>query len=228
MGLNIVEIADQLKVKADYLTAIEADEYGELPVGVYTNGYIRIYAKHLNIDPEPVIKHYANYLSQSTQKQYKHVPVVPIAFSKKRRPVFFYLTTVLVVAAALSIFFYMTGERNVKELYDLIMHKAPAEDSINTENISGNGRQASGGVKEHILSIDAIDAGWIYLQFETGDSEEVFLVPGQSKIWKFSEKALLKIGDAGGVRLNFDGKNLGVPGKSGEVITLTLPAGNSG
>ncbi len=227
LGLDIVEIAHLLKVKADYLTAIEDDKYGELPVGVYTNGYIRMYAKHLNIDPEPVIKHYASYLSQSPHQQCNHVPVIPIAFSRKRRPVFFYLAILLVALAALSLFFYMSGERNIKELYDMIIHKAPVGESINTENISGTGRQVSTEKKEHILSIKATEVGWVYLQFDTGKSEEVFLVPGQSKTWNFSENVLLKIGNAGGVSLNLDGENLGVPGKSGEVVTLTLPAGSN-
>ena len=46
-----------------------------------------------------------------------------------------------------------------------------------------------------------------------------------SKDWSFAGSAVLKIGNAGGIALKFDGKDLGVPGKPGQVLNLKFPPG---
>ena len=46
-----------------------------------------------------------------------------------------------------------------------------------------------------------------------------------SKDWSFADTAALRIGNAGGIAVKFDGKDLGVPGKPGQVLNLNLPPG---
>lgn len=57
-GVSLVEIASQTKIKKDYLEKIEAGNYKELPFDVYVKGFLRSYAKYLNLDPEKVIKQF--------------------------------------------------------------------------------------------------------------------------------------------------------------------------
>jgi cytoskeleton protein RodZ len=77
--------------------------------------------------------------------------------------------------------------------------------------------------KEHQLGITASDTVWLRIGFENGKPQEVLLRAGTSKSWKFADTAQLKIGNAGGVTLKFDGKDLGVMGKPGQVLDLTFP-----
>ena len=63
LGYNLKEIAKTLKIRSDYLKAIEEGTFEKLPVEVYTKGYIREYAKFLKTDPEVVIKAYIEKLS---------------------------------------------------------------------------------------------------------------------------------------------------------------------
>ena len=76
---------------------------------------------------------------------------------------------------------------------------------------------------EHQLGITASDTVWLRIRFENGKQEEMLLKSGKSKSWKFGGPAVLKIGNAGGITLKFDGKDLGVPGDPGKVLDLTLP-----
>ena len=57
-GITSKEIAETLRIRSDYLKAIEEGTFEKLPVEVYTKGYIREYAKFLKTDPEIVIKAY--------------------------------------------------------------------------------------------------------------------------------------------------------------------------
>jgi cytoskeletal protein RodZ len=54
-GADINEVSDALKIRPEYLSAIENDSFDQLPVAVYTIGYIRCYAKYLcGVEAEPV------------------------------------------------------------------------------------------------------------------------------------------------------------------------------
>lgn len=204
LSLNIREITDLLKIKTDYLIAIENNSFEKLPVEVYTKGYIRCYAKYLDVDPEPIIQYYTKHLSRP-----KPPTIIPIVFSKKKGPKFFYIIPVFFVAlVAFFIFSYMPQKQagNSRLNFNKVSVAKPISEK-----------------KEHILNINANEVTWIYIKFGNGRSEEILFQPGESKTWKFSENALLKIGNAGGVKLNFDGKDIGILGKSGQVITLSLP-----
>lgn len=54
-GLSIEEVAQHTKIRAQYLIAIEAGEYGQLPGEAYVRPFIRSYAKALGLDVEQVM-----------------------------------------------------------------------------------------------------------------------------------------------------------------------------
>ncbi len=80
--------------------------------------------------------------------------------------------------------------------------------------------------KGHTLGVTVNETTWMSIKFSNGKKEVVTLNPGETKSWKFPETAVLKIGNAGGVKLNLDGTDLGSPGSSGEVKIVSLPKGN--
>ena len=62
-GKNLKEISDILKIRLDYLRAIEEEDFKQLPEEVYIKGYIREYAEFLNIEPETALSAYAQQTS---------------------------------------------------------------------------------------------------------------------------------------------------------------------
>ena len=62
LGLDINEVSDTLKISSEYLISIENDMFDRLPVAVYTVGYIRCYAKYLEVDAGPVIANFSSHL----------------------------------------------------------------------------------------------------------------------------------------------------------------------
>ncbi len=52
---NLEVIAEQLKIRKVFLEAIENEQFEQLPGGVYTVGFIRSYAKYLNLDHDAII-----------------------------------------------------------------------------------------------------------------------------------------------------------------------------
>ena len=56
--LSIADVAGRMHLESRIITAIEQDDYGNLPTATYSRGYLRSYAKLLNLDADHVISLY--------------------------------------------------------------------------------------------------------------------------------------------------------------------------
>lgn len=59
-------------------------------------------------------------------------------------------------------------------------------------------------------------------------SSEVDLDQGETKTYKALKSFKLKLGNAGGVQVQFNGKPLGILGTTGQVVEIQLPPGSGG
>ena len=57
-GVTVEHIARELRLKTENVVAVEEDAYDRLPSAVFVSGYIRSYARLLDIDPEPLIERF--------------------------------------------------------------------------------------------------------------------------------------------------------------------------
>jgi cytoskeleton protein RodZ len=238
LGVDIQEVATILKISSKYLSAIENDNFDDLPVTVYTIGYIRCYAKYLEVDADPVIAKFTSHLSSP-----KPSTIIPVSSSRQKVSVYFY--AMLVVLAGLSVFtvytYTMKGritaakdpkpipsakQKIVTPPAPVVVASVPAakpEETVPAEKKTNETAPAAIDKNSHRLEIKSTDTVWMRISYEDGKTEEVTLRSGASRQWEFKGVAKLKIGNAGGVMLNFDSKDLGAPGNKGEVLTLTLP-----
>ena len=60
LGLSQKEVASQLNLQTDMIDAVEKDDKDRLPASTYVRGYIRNYAKIVNLDANELIKLYEN------------------------------------------------------------------------------------------------------------------------------------------------------------------------
>lgn len=248
LGLDLKQTADLLKIKEEYLMSIEGDLFEKLPVAVYTIGYIRCYATYLHIDPEPIIAMYTGRLTQP-----KPSTIFPVASSKKKMPFYYYvIPLLLLILIILGVVILRQDSQapekkmaatpaNPTQSIQSIQPVAPVQTGQEQSLVaSGNataqpqsvlpapGSQVSGAQKprvagEHSLEITANDLTWMHIKFSSGKYEEILLRPGMTRVWQFTDKAVLKLGNAGGVRLNFDGRDIGFPGSLGQVMSLVFP-----
>lgn len=54
-GQTIAEVALQLKLSPHQIESLEADDFSKLPGPVFVRGFVRNYARLLNLDPEPLL-----------------------------------------------------------------------------------------------------------------------------------------------------------------------------
>ncbi|MFQ5735951.1 MAG: RodZ domain-containing protein [Thermodesulfobacteriota bacterium] len=77
----------------------------------------------------------------------------------------------------------------------------------------------------HSLVVKATDTVWVQAVIDGKEPFDVTLKPGEKVVWKAVDGLVLKIGNAGGVELAFDGKPLAPVGEPGYVVSLSLPGG---
>src|ERR671935_117825 len=57
-GIALREISEQTRISMRYLEAIESDNYGNLPGGIFNRSFIRAYAKFIGYDEHEAIEDY--------------------------------------------------------------------------------------------------------------------------------------------------------------------------
>lgn len=83
LGLSVVEVARQLRLSPRQIEALEADDHASLPGKTFLRGFLRNYAKLLQLDPDPLL---ALCQPEPPQAHSIAVPTSRIEFGGKRRP----------------------------------------------------------------------------------------------------------------------------------------------
>ena len=96
------------------------------------------------------------------------------------------------------------------------------------EEVSGQSRtatteSAAEAPSKMTVEIRATDLSWVQIIKDSELPEELFLKAGETVTRDGDKKFDIIVGNAGGVEVQFQGKSLGVLGKKGEVVFLTLP-----
>ncbi|HJU04778.1 MAG TPA: RodZ domain-containing protein [Nitrospiraceae bacterium] len=68
-----------------------------------------------------------------------------------------------------------------------------------------------------VLDLEALDLTWVVVQVDNASPREALLRPGERVRWKGSERFMLTLGNAGGVRVELNGKVQGPFGPAGRV-----------
>ncbi len=103
--------------------------------------------------------------------------------------------------------------------------KSPAAPPVKPEeklslivNVPGQTPEPPAPVEGLILVIEAVESSWVSAKIDGGGTKEVFLEPGEKVTWKASDHFLISFGNAGGVKVQFNGKPLPPFGPKGAVV----------
>jgi cytoskeletal protein RodZ len=243
---DLRDISKSLKISYSYLKAIEDEDFKKLPEEVYVKGYIREYAEILHIDPDIAINAYIQQISppQAKNKEIIEKEVV----QRKRLKIRTLLIPLLLVFLAISIAFIVfpssqkkkeTPQPRIetKKEVPTPLASLPAEAKkemlpprVETKKeipLPSAGTEKENMLKakitSHTLEVFATDTAWLLIITDKTSTRDMILKKGDSVKLQAKEGFSLKIGNAGGVKLIFDGKNIGKLGEIGQVVTLNLP-----
>lgn len=100
-GLSVFDVARALRLSEKQITALENDDYARLPGRTFVRGFIRNYARLVQLDPELLMAHL--FFSDAEESHQIQVPSQKISFSEhESRPWLKWLMMAFVVVAVAS------------------------------------------------------------------------------------------------------------------------------
>lgn len=101
---------------------------------------------------------------------------------------------------------------------------APAREAANASSAPAPA-QTEGALPAgpHKVIITATEECWVHSNADNTDTRQFSLRKGDTFALTFTKSLELKLGNAGGVRIRYNGEELPAPGQSGQVRTLTFP-----
>ncbi len=285
--VSIDEIASHTKIPIRFIQAIEANQFNQIPNAVSAKGFIRSYARFLDLDSTTISEAFDEKLHPMTKgasSREKQDEILSYLQVKRPSRLPFPRRVILLVGGVvllLLIFVGLLPERKsslkktspppllenqittgedelaegevfveeiptIKMLPTVKKQSAPPQEEVSmqekaeskTEEIMNvaevspekkegavspekNGSFLDSSQEEHtmnLLYVEAIEPTWVQVQIDGDGIREALLQANDSIRWKAKEKFLLKVGNAGGVKVHLNGKELSPLGPSGEVV----------
>ncbi len=126
--------------------------------------------------------------------------------------------TILLLTGVTRLFLDDTGPRGTQPTVRTAGPTGP--DSSGPSGLTGRQNKTTG---QRRLEIKALANTWIRVEPDGGPAEELMMVPGDVRVFSAKEAFRLQTGNAGGIRVWFDGRELQVLGKTNQTLALTLP-----
>jgi len=242
-GLSVEEVAAGTRIAPRMIRALEADRLDDLLPSLYVRGFIRAYCESVGTAAAEAL---ALYEEAVRDRQPAAAPSVPPRGGlptprpprrslepEERRGAArgaLGLTALLLVAGAL----YPLRARGLARSrrggdprrrsgapVPATPTPSPPEIPFPVEPPP----RAPAGPPRRILVIRANETTWVRVQPEDGPATVETLAPGAVREWRSTGRFRVTLGNAGGVRLELDGKALPVLGTRGQVVRdVVLPA----
>ncbi|MBW3661866.1 MAG: DUF4115 domain-containing protein [Actinobacteria bacterium] len=228
-GRSVEEAARATRVRSDYIHALEEEEFAIFGGDVYAKGFIQSYARFLGVDEQPLLDAYRRYV-QHDDYDPRRLATRPVA-QPTRAPLPGWVlwagigVAVLIIAiAAANVFGGRTPE-------PAAIPTAPASEVSPPPTVSPSPSPSPSPTFDDIdLVVLVEEPCWIEASVD-GTVVEAGRVyePGETLSLEADEAVEITFGNAGGVRVELNGRDLGPPGSRGAVVTATYdPSGRVG
>jgi cytoskeleton protein RodZ len=253
-GYSLEQIAAETKIRARLLRAIEENDFDQLPGGVFRRSFVLQYAKYLGADLEEVMRELGELRPfQETPPVPGEVPghvapeISPLTperdWSGLRTSLGSFLAVLGVVLVCATMYSWWRAENRSSLPAAQPMASAPgvfreppppaaaepaASPAAKPEPASAPPSPAAGEAMQAAASVQvglvAEELTWIQA---TSDGKRVFadaLQANQTRTIEAADRVRLLIGNAGGVKIQLNGKELPQVGPRGQVRVVELRA----
>lgn len=249
-NLSISDIEQGTSIRAVYIEAIENGEYDKLPGAIYTKGFIKNYAKFLEMDAEAAAKEFAadmaelsaeSATSEATEdkKDSAPVPEKKVEPKHENRPVGYsiqgsersssnkliFAAVILIAAIAGGLWSWFTSsEGDVAQVETPAQQVQPVEPKPTPEPTPVANANPVTEQKKDGVAVQARfnDRCWALVTVDGEVVREGVIEGGQTLTWEGKNNISFRLGNAGAVEFFQDGKSLGVQGAVGDVVDKTF------
>ena len=228
-GLTIEDIARETSIRDIYLEAIEKGDYDSLPGDVYAKGFIRNYSRFLQIDGDALLEKYDEERNINKVVQPVDQPQEPEQNPQPAQP----KTNLFAAGDAyrdslereeksgskkfmilLGIMFVFLGGVYIAFMDDG-SENAPKQEPVKVETTKpAPVEKKYDGVE---ITAKALENCWISVKIDGQPAFEGTIEKGKEMSWQGKENVDILAGNAGGIQITFNGKDVGTLGQMGQV-----------
>jgi cytoskeletal protein RodZ len=237
-GLSLSDVSEQIRIRSVYLAAIEDENWDAIGAPVYARGFLRTYARFLGLDPEEVVAYFnGSAVSGGSERQAGSADSSRGAKAGASRIVeertgsgrISWMLWVAGLVAVLLVGFVIYNavtfgnRRASSDDTEALATAAPSVLPSNTpEVVDGSGAPSASPLPGTLpgstesLAVVLSAPSWLRVTVDGSVSMEGTFPAGTAKTFH-GKNALIRIGNAGGVEVYVDGKDVGKLGKPGDV-----------
>jgi cytoskeletal protein RodZ len=229
-GLSVHEVSRQTRVREPLIRGIENDDYAACGGDFYARGHIRLIARAVGADPEPLIREYDATVGSpepvSAADLFRPVTPIRVREPQPRRPWMAALGLVLVLVIGFGVYKLISATRHAPPANPAAVVGAGSTTHHRGTHSSGHPTTPSAAAQPYahqvVVQLTAIEDCWVEFTTPAGSYvTQAYVVAGSSKSWTFGYPVDMELGNPGGVSLVVDGKNPLPPGTANP-ITLNL------
>ncbi len=218
-ALALDELLRETRIPRYVGEALEEDRYEDLPAPVFTRGFIRAYLRHLGLPPDEALALFQTGIAPPPPSP---PPAEPARGLRRRYlPVAVCLASGMVLSMALYAYVALTRPVTVP-----LPVKAPTAQVPVAPPVEAAGEKAPAPQTESPLRlvVRATELTWVRVETDEGETIQELLPVSAVREWSAQSRFVLTVGNAGGIKLELNGKPLPPLGRSGEVVRgLVLP-----
>jgi len=216
-GIEIDTIARDTKISGRFLQAIERAEFDALPGGIYTRGFIRTYASVLGLDPQEAISEF-----EQVAGHHEHELIVRNEARRRQSADRKLYGGAAVALGVLIILFYAFSRPPAPSVP--VNHPADQiAGAAGSVQVAPEARPIEEPPPAPGLTIEmhVIDRTWVSLHVDGRDIViGEILEPGTSRTYTAQDSIHIRVGNAAGLILKVNERQLPALGKAGQVRDL--------
>ncbi|MEV7807699.1 helix-turn-helix domain-containing protein [Microbispora sp. NPDC088329] len=228
-GLTVRQLSERTRIRETVIERFERDDFS---VGdFYARGHIRTIASDLGLDPDEILRQYGQENGDGASPvRASAVFRGDVGERARRAPGWTKAVAVALAIVAIVVVARMLGGSGEKA--------GPTAARLPVTAPHAHARQEKGhektleeAVAPDLVVVKVTARKPAYINVKDAKGKEIFqgtLPEGRTTTYSAKGKVRMTIGDAGAVRLEVNGRDLGTPGRDGQMIRRTFEAGGPG
>jgi len=209
-GLSLEEVQAAIKINKRFIKALEDSDFSKMPTPVAAKGFLKNYASFLCLDVKKILAQFSEKytmerpaLKMTEPVKRMDMPNLPLK-NLDAKMIGIFTLAVLLVLILILIFTFMScsgKKKNPVPNREIATVVSPIT-----------------GAKFITLEVQSISRAWILINIDGVPLSSEVVAPGDRKVFTARDSISIKTGNAGGVRVIFNGKNLGTLGDVNAVV----------
>jgi hypothetical protein len=228
-GRSVEDVSRATRIRGELVRRIEADDFSACGGDVYARGHIRAIAAHLGIDPAPLVAEFDRthgVKAPAAREIFEHEVIAkPERTGPNWTAAMAVTAALLLVVALVSLF--NNGARTPGVAAKPLTSSsptptAPPRSSPSPDALAGQVRGSGVFLRVKVVNTRS----WVTVGADGKTSFQGLLTAPVTRDFTAKKTIHLVIGNAGAVQLVVNGRDLGSPGRPGEVVRLDFGPGD--